>query len=82
MAPKKQSTTGEGTISKEKYVATAGDIIPPGSLGPIIEVTVFFPLQGATRDIHPSSIYEIQLLQLFGDIKEKLAKQQSQFDHE
>jgi len=82
MAPKKQSTTSEGTISKGKFVAAAGDTIPPGSIGPIIEDVISVPTQGAAEDIHPSSVYESQLLQMFPDMKEEVAKQQALFDRE
>jgi len=82
MAPKKQSTTGEGTTSKGKSVATAGNIIPPESIGPIIEDIISALSQVTTGDIHPPSIYEAQLLQMFADMKEELTKQQALFDCE
>jgi len=75
MAPKKKPTTGKGTTSKEKSIATAGDIIPPSGLSPIVEDIVFVPSQGKIGDIHPPSTYEAQLLQMFADMKEELAKQ-------
>ena len=66
--------------SKGRSVATVGDIIPPESLGPIIEDTRAFA--GGIRDIHLPSVYETQLLQMFADMKEELVKQQDLFDRE
>ena len=40
------------------------------------------PSQGATKGIHSSSVYEVQLLQMFADMKEKLAQQQALFNRE
>ena len=64
MAPKKQSTTGEGTISKGKSVATAEDIVSANgrNLNPIVEDIVSEPSQGVAEDIHPPLTYEAQLL--------------------
>ena len=47
-----------------------------------MEDTVFTPSQGAAGDIHPPSIYEIQLLQMFVYMKDEITKQQILFDHE
>jgi len=44
--------------------------------------TVYAPSQGATGDIHPPSTYEVQLLQMFADIREEMEKQQALFDCE
>jgi len=83
MAPKKQPTTSEGIIAKEKFIATAGDNVSPSglNLSPIMKETVFAPLQGAAEDIHPSSTYEAQL-QMFDALKEEMAKQRALFNHE
>ena len=83
MALKKQLIIGEKTTSKGKSVATTWDIIIPLSgLSPITEDTISMPSQGGTGDIHLPSIYEAQLLQVFVDMKDELAKQQVLFDRE
>jgi len=38
------------------------------------------PSQEAVGDIHPSSMYEGQLLQMFADMREEMVKQQVLFD--
>jgi len=80
MALKKQSTMGEGTITKGKSASTAGDIIPPSGSSHMAEDVVSTPSHEATNDIHPSSTYEAQL-QMFAEMEES-AKQQVMFDHE
>ena len=47
-----------------------------------MEETISAPSQGATGDIHPSSTYKSQLLQMFADMKEEMTKQQTLFDRE
>jgi len=47
-----------------------------------MEKMVSAPSQGAAGDIYPPSTCEAQLLQMFPDIKEKMAKQQAMFDRE
>ena len=53
MASKKRLTTGEGTTSKGKSVATTGGIIFPSGLSPnpIVEETVSALSQGGVGDI-------------------------------
>ena len=76
MVTKKQPTTYDGTTSKGKSIGTAGGIVSPSDLyvNPIVEETVFAPSQGATEDIHPPSTHKTQLLQMFIDMREEMAK--------
>ena len=84
MTPKKQLTTGNGTTAKSKSIATARGIISPSvlNLSSVMEEFVFIPSQWAAGDTHLPSTYEGQLLQIFTDMKEEMAKQQSLFDRE
>jgi len=76
-------TIDEGTTSKGKFIATVGGIIPPSSLdlSPIMEETVSALSQVAAGDMHSSLTYESQLVQMFVDMKEEMAKQ-ALFDYE
>ena len=80
MSQKKQLATDEGTTSEDKSIATA--VISPNNLNlsPIMKEMVYVPSQGAAGDIHPLPTYEAQRLQMFTDMKEEIAKQQTLLD--
>ena len=45
-----------------------------------MEDNISAPSQGAIGDIHQPSTYKAQLLQMFTDMREEIAKQQALFD--
>ena len=82
MTPKKQRPCQRDHLQEQIYCLAEGIVFLSGfNLSPVVKVCLH-TFTGTARDTHPPSTYEDQLIQMFADMKEEMAKQHALFDRE